>query len=452
MKRHGTVQERHQNLSGRADAAPATALRLALAVILSTLLFVFGCGGGESEGTGADLYPEGWTEPCGRFTRPPTSELTEEQLAAIERLESIGYLGGTATPTEVSGTTAYERGRACDGLNFFTSGHEPGAYLMDMDGNVIHRWYCEFIDAWRAGPRGPLPRSTKSGGFWRRAYLFENGDVLGIYDGLGLVKLDKDSNIIWSYMGAAHHDLEVMDDGRIFVLTREAHIVPRIHPDEPILEDFVTELDSDGREVRSISLLEAFENSEKHSALLAGMKPSGDVFHTNTVEVLDGRISNRMPPFKRGRVLVCVRELDAVAVVDLDEERVVWAIVAPWKRPHQPTVLDNGNIMIFDNRGFYDHSRIIEFDPRTTNIVWDYAGDEPSDFSSPECGSAIRLANGNTLITETDRGRAFEVTPERDTVWEYVNPTTAGENNVFMASIFEMIRLEPDFPVDWLDD
>jgi len=33
-----------------------------------------------------------------------------------------------------------------------------------------------------------------------------------------------------------------------------------------------------------------------------------------------------------------------------------------------------------------------------------------------------RLGNGNTLITEAWHGRIFEVTPDKETVWEYVVP------------------------------
>lgn len=433
-------------------SARATSFSGRAALAVAALVLLAGCGGDEGSGSTADLYPENWSDPCGRFTHPPESNLTDEQVAEIERLESIGYLSGSEIPSGKSGVTVYDPERAYNGLNFYTSGHLPGALLMDMEGNVLHEWHCELIDAWRAGPRERLPRSAKSGGFWRRAYLFENGDVLGIYDGLGMVKLDKDSNILWSYMGAAHHDLEVMDDGRIFTITRTAHIVPRIHPEKPILEDFIVELDAEGRELRRVSLLEAFENSEKHEALLKRMKESGDIFHTNTLEVLDGRHSRRLPPFSEGNVLICARELDTVAVVDMDSEAVVWALVAPWKRPHQPTLLANGNMMIFDNMGHYGYSRVIEFDPRTASIAWAYAPENYEDFSSPECGSAIRLPNGNTLMSETDRGRALEVTPEGEIVWEFVNPMAAGEGGFYIASVFEMVRLEPDFPTDWLED
>lgn len=36
-------------------------------------------------------------------------------------------------------------------------------------------------------------------------------------------------------------------------------------------------------------------------------------------------------------------------------------------------------------------------------------------------GGAQRLENGNTLITESDNGRAFEVTRAGEIVWDYYN-------------------------------
>jgi hypothetical protein len=36
-----------------------------------------------------------------------------------------------------------------------------------------------------------------------------------------------------------------------------------------------------------------------------------------------------------------------------------------------------------------------------------------------------RLANGNTLIAESNAGRGFEVTPHSEVVWEYLAPRSA---------------------------
>ncbi|HSN89535.1 MAG TPA: hypothetical protein VL025_22425, partial [Thermoanaerobaculia bacterium] len=56
------------------------------------------------------------------------------------------------------------------------------------------------------------------------------------------------------------------------------------------------------------------------------------------------------------------------------------------------------------------------------------------------------LPNGNTLLTESENGRAIEVTPEGRIVWELYNPHRAGESNELVAVLFEVVRLPPDFP------
>ena len=37
-------------------------------------------------------------------------------------------------------------------------------------------------------------------------------------------------------------------------------------------------------------------------------------------------------------------------------------------------------------------------------------------------GGAQRLLNGNTLIANSHRGEAFEVTPEGEVVWKFITP------------------------------
>lgn len=401
-----------------------------------------------------------WGAPAGRWhtgewmevPEGADRELTPEQRAEFDRLLSIGYLSGSNPMPTDTGVVVYEASKAWNGLNFYTSGHMPGAILMDMKGRILHEWKMTFRDAWRDMPGDERPKSIKSGGFWRRAHLFENGDVIGIYDWLGIVKIDKDSNLIWAKFAGFHHDLEVLPDGRIITLVRKARIVPRMNPELPILEDFIVVLDADGNELQRVSVLEAIERSE-YTFLLDLLGDHGDIFHTNTVEVLDGRLADRIPGFEAGNVLITIRQIGCIAVVDLDAGKVVWAFDGHWKKPHQATVLDNGDIMIFDNKGNRGCSQIVQFDPVTLTPTWIYRGEEPGDFCSGQCGSNQRLPNGNTLITETDRGRAFEITPDGEMVWKYVNPIRArkrdGSDSEYIASLFEVLRLPPDFPVSW---
>lgn len=376
--------------------------------------------------------------------------LSAEQRDVIARLEAIGYARGTTPATGAGGVVQHDRARSFRGLNFVTSGHAPEATLMDMDGNVLHRWRYEFLDAFPDYPPDWIADGTD---FWRRTYLFENGDVLAIFEGFGLIKIDKDSKLLWASPLRAHHDLAVTEAGEIYVLTRRGHLIPRIDADTPVLEDFVSVLDADGNELRHVSLLEALENSEFSNLWdPCGKRLFGDLFHTNTLELLDGRLEQRIPAFRKGNVLVSLLVPDVIAVVDLDSELVVWAHKGGFEKQHDPKILDNGHLLLFDNRGARPHSRVLELDPvRPDTITWEYAGSESRPFFSGTCGTAERLPNGNTLITESDGGRAFEVTPDQETVWEFRNPYRAGEEDELVATLFEVVRLPPDFPIGWAD-
>ena len=57
------------------------------------------------------------------------------------------------------------------------------------------------------------------------------------------------------------------------------------------------------------------------------------------------------------------------------------------------------------------------------DIVWEYENGE--DFFSPFRSGNQRLPNGNTLICECDAGHLFEVTPEKEIVWDFYSPFVA---------------------------
>jgi len=111
-----------------------------------------------------------------------------------------------------------------------------------------------------------------------------------------------------------------------------------------------------------------------------------------------------------------------------------------------------GDLLVYDNGGFggygdpnpgsvdgtnnalRDYSRVLQIDPVTLEIKWQYtpveAGhnlfSDASKFYSSYISSAQRLPNGNTLITEGSDGRLLEVTPDHEIVWEYINPYYTG--------------------------
>ena len=368
----------------------------------------------------------------------------------LSKLDELGYMQSYQEGGESEyGVTVHDRERSQPGHNLIVSAHEPAVLLADMDGEVLHEWSFAFEDV--PVPEDYEPPGVLAGRCFRRAHLFETGELLAIYDRTGLIKLDRDSRLIWSLVGFYHHDLDVTEDGTIHVLTHEVGVVSRIHPKRRTFEDFVTRVSPDGTVQGRFSLLEALEKSPYASFLQKADPGREDIFHTNTIQVFDGRMADRSPLFRKGFILVSLWGLDVIAIVDPEREEVVWALSGMWHRQHEPVLLETGNILLFDNMGHRGMSKVIELEPFTQEIVWAYEGDAENDFYSMLCGSSQRLSNGNTLITESLSGRAFEVAPDGDVVWRWLTPYRAtGPKGEGVAVLMEVIRLEPGFGLDWL--
>lgn len=393
-----------------------------------------------------------------RVTRPTPGEAwtpdpirVAERRAApdalMEELGKTGYGASYESAAEEGGVTLHDPQRCQQGWNLVVSAHGPAAFVMDMQGTVLHEWRFPFSSIPGSG--------TDKAGTWRRARLLPaedggGGDLLAIYDGFGLIRIDARSNLKWALRGGYHHDLDLAADGTILVLDREAKVLPEFDAVRPTVEDFVTRVSPDGRVLERISLIAAFRDSE-YAPYLARASAGGDVFHTNTLEVLDGALAHLSPHFAAGNVLVSIWGLDVLAIVDLARVRVVWALSGKWHRQHEPSLLANGNILLFDNLGAGEYSRVLEVQPFDQRIVWSYAGDERNGFYSQVLGSTARLANGNTLITESQAATAFEVTPEGEVVWRYVNPRRFEPDDGNVPVLMDVVRLGEGDLAGWLE-
>ena len=364
-------------------------------------------------------------------------------------LASIGYSSASAAVPVSKGVTRFDASRAQPGLNLYISGHAPEAILMDMQGTTVHRWSLEFDALW---PTYVPPRFVRITGdqYWRRVHVFPNGDLLALHEGIGLVKLDSHSSVLWKHRDNFHHDFTVTEDGLIYALNRTMiPIVPESDGAPFIMEPVLSVLDASGDELRRVPLIPCFENSP-YAPMLTRLPESGDLFHENTIQVFDGSLNVYSPLFAEGNVLISIWTMDALAIIDPERGRVVWAMTGLWRRQHESTLLPTGNMIVFDNRGNRGGSRVLEFNPFTQQILWSYAPDRPDEFHSEWCGGLQRLANGNTLVTETNNGRAFEITMTGDIVWEFVNPHQSQDGDLTMiASLWEVTRLPSNLGSDW---
>lgn len=388
-----------------------------------------------------------------------TTDLHENGKALerkLERLRSIPYT--TMTPERVrgpSGVTVYDSLRSWRGYQIFCSAVSPEVFLMDMYGKIVHRWY--------------YPEKRKRHWVWAPALMLPNGDVIVVSRMKDVKRLDWDSNLIWKLDAVAHHEVSIAPDSTIYTIIRE------IKRYRGFLVRFavILHLSLEGTEIDRWSTYDnldeikaAFDRRSFLDTVLDSLSRRGgidsveatvpgklevykhkgeriyDYFHMNTVTVLPENALSSDRRFKPGNLLICCRNVNQIAILDKDSREILWV----WGEgeiqwPHHPTMLTSGHILIFDNGPVRGYSRVIELDPVSGEIVWQYVGDPPESFYSYEKGSAQRLPNGNTLICEGDKGRAFEVTPDGEIVWEWLNPM---EQRLHRVQIYRMIRLSPE--------
>jgi hypothetical protein len=345
-----------------------------------------------------------------------------------------------ASRTDRRGVTINRAEKVYPGLTLYTTGHAPKALLITADGDVVHEWEKPFSEVWDES--SPVRRPVQDRQvYFDKALTYPDGGLLAIYIGVGdnpygygMVRLDPDSNLIWKNLEHFHHDIDVGSDDRIYGLTHEYR---RQSPEGtdltlPLIDDFLVVVSpSDGRILKRISLLDAVNDSKFRRLLWqVPFYSMEDALHTNNVDVLDreeaARLATRVPVAAEGQVLLSFREAGGgtLALLDVDREEIVWATTGPWRAQHDPDVLPNGDLIVFDNRGSFESqpgTRIIEYNPATHAITWRY-GDTEKLLDSAIRGSQQRLPNGNTLITESSGGRLLEVTSDGEIVWEYINP------------------------------
>lgn len=348
------------------------------------------------------------------------------------------------------GVTIWDPISAYRGFTLYTSGEGPVARLVTMTGAPVHEWTIPYSKVWKletAAVQEPQPDNLV---FWRDARLLPNGDLIAVFeaaghmpDGYGMVKVDKNSTPLWSYLHRAHGTFDVAPDGRVFVLVQDIRQddEPKSMIEAPFLEDFLAVLGADGQEIEKISLVDALERSR--FASLLGKTPPGahDPLGATSVQYIGGDTAKGVPESAGERVLLSFGGLGAVAVLDIPGKQIIWAARGEWDGQHEARLLPDGDLMVADSPDDKD-SRAQEIDMSSSTVVWSYGGGTDQPFASMTRLSARRLPNGNTLLTESDAGRLIEVDEAGTVVWEYTNPPRAGQDGAYIPVIASAQRIE----------
>lgn len=401
-----------------------------------------------------------------------------------------------AAPTVYpTGTTLYDPERTWNGYTVLSFLDLPAVLVIDMNGKVVKRW--EDLNLSSGGPARILPGGVLVAPAGANPGHQEATELKVLdYDGAELWRFDR-SEMIATADGTArwssrqHHDWQRSDfpagyyspdytpatlGANTLMLTHTSHVAPEV-ADALLEDDRLLEVNATGDilwEWRAADHIGAFRFDADERAAIRRLADNGgargfDWMHLNSAHYVgpNAWYDAGDMRFAPDNIIVSSRQASIVAIIARDGS-VVWQLGPNFLRTPQELAIGQiigqhhahfipmglpgaGNVLIFDNGGASGYgapsplspdgsaiyaratSRVLEINPVTLDVVWSYRA---ANFFSTNISGAQRLANGNTLITEGAPGRLFEVTPDGDIVWEYMNapsPVGRGSNSVYRA-------------------
>jgi thiol-disulfide isomerase/thioredoxin len=295
------------------------------------------------------------------------------------------------------GVTVYDPQKCWNGYTIVPLIND-GVLLFDMNGNEVRRWNMH-----------AMPPKLLPGGYVMGLSGYRHPDY-GMQDGVNLIEIDYDGNIVWEFdkfehindpgrdhrwMARQHHDYQRegnpvgyyvpgMDakplEGNTLILVHQTIKNPAIS-DKKLLDDAMIEVDWEGNILWKWSISDHFDElgfDEAAKNILArdpNMRSSdggvGDYLHVNCMSYLGPNkwYEHGDMRFKPDNVIFDCREANILAILDKESGKIVWKIGPDFNATPELRKLGwiigqhhfhmipkglpgEGNLMVFDNGGW----------------------------------------------------------------------------------------------------
>lgn len=401
----------------------------------------------------------------------------------------LGYAGAYEAIVGPTGVLKYDKAKSYGGYTLFAPMINcKTTYLIDMEGYLVHKWESEYTPGFYA-------MLLPNGNLLRGGVLKNTPTAIGGTAGI-VQEIDWNGKVVWEYKMASptevhHHCFDRMPNGNTLILGWEFKSIdeaiakgrdPKTIPISVFAAgkyhygfwvDFVREVDKNGKTVWEWHVWDhigtgphQFDINYKLPDPVGSYYPNFDWTHFNTVEYIP----------ENDQILLNSRNISEFYIIDHKTGKMVyrWGNPSAYGQGKRPSWYDNGSqkifgshnatwlgknrVQVFDNgseRPEGNRSAVMEVDITTGKIVWEYEAKMSNSFYSYRQGAAQRLPNGNVHITSTHGGHLFEVTKDKEVVWDYVSPVHNNELKCFLEDgdmhngMFNMIHRSYRYGADY---
>ncbi len=275
--------------------------------------------------------------------------------------------------------------------------------------------------------------------YYKNYYIAQDkyeGSKWGLFD----KKTDK---AIWIKQEPIHHEILVTSQETIITFSKETKTYKKREVDF----DTILEYNFKGKLLSKFSMYDNIsEFQQHHKKLELDIPPlpflkekarrneaspwSGfyDYYRLNSMQIIP-KNSLKDKRFQEGNWLLSCRHGSLIFILDKDTKHIVYSlnqhsIKSQIQGQHAVQMLELGNLLIFDNGRYREESRIIELNPITKEIEYEYN----NNFFTKSQGYVQKIKNNTYLITQSEQGRILLIENEEIT-WEYINQELQDESN-----------------------
>lgn len=334
--------------------------------------------------------------------------------------------------------------------------------VIDADGETLQEWDLDWFKLFPTEedrkhiPERRIPKELP-GGHVQGMQMLDNGDIIFKITH-GLIRMNPCGKIVWKINERVHHTV-FRDDNDILWVPTETFVTEPT-PEFPrfktvLLDQKILKVTLDGKILEYMNLNDILKKNQLESLnVLTSKTPipteQGDFFHLNDIETFPKNMEEGF--FKHGDFMMSFRHTNMILVFDKDQN-IKKIFTGDFIRQHDPDFYDGNTITLFDNHntGRYDEngeSQILSINAVTGETKTIFKGSKEEPFFSFYMGEHQWLPNGNLFITESAKGRLFEIDSQGKVVWEYYNPV----KDNFIGRIDKAKKIDSKFSKEFFSE
>lgn len=302
--------------------------------------------------------------------------------------------------------------------------------LVKIDGwEELHRWVP------------PIPKildATRSDNYYNNQtgyralhpLLHSDGSIVFTSAEGPMVKIDVNSEIVWTINEHLHHSIEIDHNGNYVV---PIIIRPSFSPDDGIhRDDGYAIISPDGEILETRSIAKRIYEDERFVATFLAV----GLFNADRIHLNDAHpVLENNGVAKQGDIMFSMRHNSMAMLYRPSEDRIVWGKTGPWMFNHDINILPDGRYSIFSNntyqrlnenfmRPYRPHIDVYLYDAETDTVESPYRKVlAENKVITASNGRSRVLPNGDVFVEQTNFCRLLRLSKE-GIRWEYVNQAT----------------------------